>query len=147
MALTNKSLGLIPLFGKCFFFKKKKNQLIYLFTYLLNYLFLAALGLCCCSGCGVRASHFGGFSCFGAQALEHGLSSCGAGLVALRPVGSSQNRDGTCVSFFPEQGWSPRLLLPRTRMEPVSPALAGGSVTTGPPGKPWKMLLLNSGFV
>ena len=104
------------------FFKKKKKQLIYLFTYLLNYLFLAALGLCCCSGCGVRASHFGGFSCFGAQALEHGLSSCGAGLVALRPVGSSQNRDGTCVSFFPEQGWSPCLLLPRTRMEPASPS-------------------------
>ena len=46
------------------------------------YLFLAALGL----RCGVRASHCGGFSCCGAQALgtwasvvvARGLSSCGS---------------------------------------------------------------------
>ena len=40
---------------------------------ILFYLFLAALGLCCCawafSSCGVRASHCSGFSCCGAQAL------------------------------------------------------------------------------
>ena len=29
------------------------------------------------STCGVRASHYGGFSCFGAWTLEHRLSSCG----------------------------------------------------------------------
>ena len=55
----------------------------------MNYLFCAALGLYSCawafSSCGVRASHCGGFSCCGAQALGawasvvavRGLSSCG----------------------------------------------------------------------
>ena len=37
------------------------------------YLFLVALGLCCCmwafSSCGMWAAHFSGFSCCGAQAL------------------------------------------------------------------------------
>ena len=57
---------------------------------LFIYLFLAALGLRCCawafSGCGARASHCGGFSYCGAQALgagasvvvAHALSGCGA---------------------------------------------------------------------
>ena len=69
---------------------------------IIYYLFLAALGLCCCaqafsscskqgllSNCGVWASHCRGFSwceaqtlgCFsscGSQAPEHGLSNCGA---------------------------------------------------------------------
>ncbi|XP_070244028.1 zinc finger protein 793 isoform X4 [Bos mutus] len=51
----------------------------------------AMLGLHCCarafsscnewglpSSCGVRASHCSGFSCCGAQGLEHRLSNCGA---------------------------------------------------------------------
>ena len=54
------------------------------------YLFLAALGLCCCTWaalhCGAWASHRGGFSCCGARApgtqasvvVARGLSSCGA---------------------------------------------------------------------
>ena len=72
---------------------------------LFVYLFLAALGLCCfaraffncgerglLSSCGRMASHFGGFSRCGTQALaacglrsfnvwalEHRLSSCGMG--------------------------------------------------------------------
>ena len=68
------------------------NKFIYLFF------FLAALGLCCCTGflqlrwagatlhCGVWASHCGGFSCCRAWALgawasvvaARGLSSCGS---------------------------------------------------------------------
>ena len=54
------------------------------------YLFLLALGLCCCpwafsscgdwgllSSCGVRAAHCSGFSCCRAWALEHvGFSNC-----------------------------------------------------------------------
>ena len=41
-------------------------------------------GFLCCSergrfsSCGVRASHCGGVSCCGSQALEHRLNSCGA---------------------------------------------------------------------
>ena len=52
---------------------------IYLFIYLI-YLFMAVLGLRCCTRafsscseqglhCGVHASHFSGFSCCGARAL------------------------------------------------------------------------------
>ena len=58
--------------------------------YLFIYLFVAALGLHCCtrafSSCGKRASHCGGFSCCGSWALgvqasvvvACGLSSCGS---------------------------------------------------------------------
>ena len=46
-------------------------------------------------------------------AAERGLSSCGA-----RPS-------------LPHSMWD----LPRPGMEPASPTLAGGSLTTGPPGK------------
>ena len=94
------------------------------------YLFLAALGLHCCAWafsncsrgatfhCSAWASHCGGFSYCGAQALgtqasvvvasglsscgsralEHRLSSCGArALVAPRHVGSSWTRARTRV--------------------------------------------------
>ena len=116
-----------------------------LFTYL--YLFLAALGLRCCMHaflqllragatlhCSARASHRGGFSfcrawALGAQAsavvvrglsscgtwaLEHRLSSCGARAQLLRGM------------------WD----LPGPGLEPVSPAQAGGFLTTAPPEKP-----------
>ena len=55
------------------------------------FLFLAILGLCATWGLslvatsrgllssyGAQASHCGGVSCFGARALDHGLSSCGS---------------------------------------------------------------------
>ena len=91
----------------------------YKFIYL--YLFLAALGL----RWGVRASHCSGFFCAehgsrhtgfsrcGSWALERRLSSCGAQAELLRGM------------------WE----LPRPEIEPVSPALAGGFLTTAPPGK------------
>ena len=111
------------------------------------YLFLAVLGPHCCSlafsscgergllyRCGAWASHCGGFSCCGAQALgtwasvvsarglsscgsqalEHRLSSCGAWAYLLR-----------CMWDLPQPG-----------IEPVSPALAGRFSITAPPGKP-----------
>ena len=96
-------------------------------VYLFIYSFLAVLGLCCytwafsscskqglLSSCGARASHCGGFSCCGAQALGHvGSVVVGCtGLVAL---------------------W--HVKFPRPGVEPMSPALAGGFLTTGPPGK------------
>ena len=72
--------------------------------------------------CGAQASHCGGFSCCGARALgkrasvvvARGLSSCGTRASLLH---------GT---------WD----LPGPGIEPVSPALAGGFLTTAPPGKP-----------
>ena len=56
--------------------------------------------------CSAWAPHWGGFSCYGAQALEHtGFNCCGLwahqlrleGLVALQHVESSQTRNRTCV--------------------------------------------------
>ena len=76
---------------------QKVRDLFFFFN--LFYLFLAALGLCCCAqafsscgergatlGCGAWASHYGGFSCCRARALgaqasvvvARGLSSCGS---------------------------------------------------------------------
>ena len=52
-----------------------------------------------------------GFSSCGSQALEHRLSSCGPRAQLLRGM------------------WDP----PRPGLKPVSPALAGGFLTTAPP--------------
>ena len=76
-------------------------------------------GFSCCGAwaLGARASVVvaRGLSSCGSRALECRLSSCGTrAYVALRHVGSS----------------GPGL-------ESVSPALAGGFLTTAPPGKPW----------
>ena len=54
-----------------------------------------------------------GLSSCGLQALEHRLSSCGAQALLLRSM------------------WD----LPGPGLEPVSPALASGFLTTAPPGK------------
>ena len=55
-----------------------------------------------------------GLSSFGSWALEHRLNSCGAWAYLLRGM------------------WD----LPGPGIEPISPALAGGFLTTRPPGKP-----------
>ena len=122
---------------------------IYLFIYFI--LFLAALGPRCCvralSSCGeweplfvaVRrlptavvpavAEHrlqsagsvvvARGLSSCGSRALEGKLSSCGTRAQLLRGM------------------WD----LPRPGLEPTSPALAGGFLTTAPPGKPSSFLM------
>ena len=56
-----------------------------------------------------------GFCSCGSRALEHRLSSCGAWASLLNGM------------------WD----LPRPGLEPVSPALAGGFLTTAPPGEPY----------
>ena len=72
---------------------------------------------------GGRASPCGGFSCRSAQALGR----------ILQPVGSRAPS---------QQLWRTDLVaprhvdLPRPEVEPVSPALADGFLSTGPPGKP-----------
>ena len=64
--------------------------------------------------------HAGVRSC-GSPALERRLSSCGAWALLLRGV------------------WE----LPGPGLEPLSPALAGGFLTTAPPGKPGKDIKLH----
>ena len=63
-----------------------------------------------------------GLSSCGSWALEHRLSSCGARAQLLHGM------------------WG----LPRPGLEPVIPALAGGFLTTVPPGKPYGDEFLNS---
>ena len=118
------------------FFLFFKEFIIYLLVYLFIHSFihsLAALGLRCCvwafSSCGKQGLLFValhgllllqstgsrrvGFSSCGSRALERRLSSCGTRASLLRGM------------------WN----LPRPGLEPVSPALAGGFLTTAPPGK------------
>ena len=60
-----------------------------------------------------------GLSSCGSRALEHRLSSCGTPAQLLRGIWDS----------------------PGSGLKPVSPALAGGFLTTAPPGKPDLCLL------
>ena len=83
----------------------------FLFFRPLCWVFIAAWVF---SICDVQASHCGGFSCGRVQALgQVGFSSCGM------------------QSQFPHGTWD----LLGQGIEPVFLALAGGLLTTGPPGK------------
>ena len=84
--------------------------------------------------CSARPSHCDGFSCCGAWALgarasvvvAHGLSSCGSRAL--------ERRLSSCGAWAQllHGMWD----LPGPGLKPVSPALAGGFLTTAPPGKP-----------
>ena len=78
---------------------------------------MAMLGL----PCSVRASHCGGFFCCGAWPL-----GVRASVVVARRLSSCGSRAQLIHSK-----WG----LPGPGLEPVSPALAGGFLTTAPPGK------------
>ena len=125
-------------------------------SYLFTYLFLAGQALHRCvglfsswsewgplSGCSARVSHCSGFSCCGAQALEHlgfllvarGLSNCDSRV--------PEHRLNCCdarAQFLHGMG-----TLPRPGIEPVSLALQGGFLTTGPSGKPLPHLRIGPG--
>ena len=89
--------------------------------------------------CSARASHCGGFSSCGAWAVgarasvvvAHGLSSCGA-----RALQRRLSSCGARASLLRGM-WD----LPGPGLEPVSPALAGGFLTTTPRGKSLKRVL------
>ena len=109
---------------------------------------MSALGLCCCTWafsscsergagvtlhCGERASHCSGFSCCGTRALGMWasvavalrLSSCGL----WAPVHRLSSYYAWAQLFHGM--WD----FPGPGMEPMSPALTGGFLTTAPPGK------------
>ena len=104
--------------NKCVSDHKEENNVSYFLKifYLLIYLFLAALGPHCCmqtfSSCGVPASLCGGFSCCRAQTLA---------MLALAVVVCGLSCPMACVILVPGSG--------------IEPALAGGFLTTGAPGK------------
>ena len=81
------------------------------------YLSLIVLGLQGCtqafSSCSKLASHCSSFSCCEARDLDRGLNRCSS------------------------QAWGPHGMghPPKAGIEPLSPALAGRFLTTGPPGK------------
>ena len=94
--------------------------------------------------CSEWASHCSGFSCCGARALgawasvvvARGLSSCGS-----RALEHRLSSCGTRAQLL-RGVWD----LPGPGLEPVSPALTGGFLTTAPPGKPQflkEMLTIN----
>ena len=120
-----------------------------------GFLQLRRVGATLC--CGARASHCGGFSCYGGEralgtrasvvatcrlsscgmwpqgtrasvVVACGLSSCG-----LRALECRLSSCGTWAQVLRGM-WD----LPGPGLEPVSPALAGGFLTTAPPGKSHK---------
>ena len=129
---------------------------IFLLIACIFFSFLAALGLRCCawassscskwgllfvavcglliavaSCCGARAPVVAarGLSSCSVRALEHaGFSSCGTWAQQLQCTGSVVVAHGLSC---PAAMWD----LPGPGIEPVSPALAGRFLTTGPPGK------------
>ena len=119
-----------------------------LFKIFLNfiYLSLAALGLHCCtrafSSCGEWGLLFVAVHrlliAVSSLAAEHGLQA--HGLQQLQCVGSV-----VAVRGLSSCGTWAQLLcgmwdLPRPGIQPMSPALAGGFLTTVPPGKPHKFI-------
>ena len=117
------------------------NKFIYLFIFgcvgslllCAGFLQLRRAGATLC--CGARASHCGGFSCCGAQAVGSWAS-----VVAARRLRSCGSWALEC-RFSSCGAWAQLLCgmwdLRRPGMEPVSPALAGRLLTTAPPGKSW----------
>ena len=102
-------------------------QVFVLFTYCgVCWVFVAARGLSLVAVsrgyspvCGARASHGRGFSCPGARALELPASVVAThGLVVAQGLGCPTAEESSL-----------------TRIKPMSPALAGGFVSTGPPRK------------
>ena len=136
--------------------EEKVSQKIFLFVptsfFLKINLFLAALGLRSCAVflqlrrvgatlCfGARASHCGGFSCCRACALgtrasvvvARRLSSCGSRALERRLSSCGALAQLLCGM------WD----LPGPGLEHVSPALAGGFLTTAPSGKPCTYILI-----
>ena len=97
------------------------------------YLFLAALGLCCCAWAFSSCDEWG--LLFIAM---HGLLIAVASLVA---------EHGLQARGLSSCGTQAQLLygmwdLPGPGLEPISPSLAGRFLITGPPGKPTKHLLI-----
>ena len=105
------------------------------------YLFMTVLGLPCCMVFSAGAESGGCSSlhctlrwppCCGARAL--------ASVVVAHGPQALERRLSTCGTRaeLPHSLWH----LPGSRIEPVSPALAGGSFTTKPPAKPLTLLVI-----
>ena len=125
-----------------FFFK----FILFIIYFWLCWVFAAACGLF--SGCGEWGLLFVavcGLLIAVASLVEHGLQ--GRGLQQLWRMGFSSCGSWALECRLSSCGTWAQLLrgmwdLPRPGLEPVSPALAGGFLTTAPPGKPSLISLL-----
>ena len=107
------------------------------------YLFLAALGLCCCvpafSSCDERGTLFATVCrlliAVVSPVVEHRLQARGLQLHRLSSCGTRalerRLSSGGAQAQLLRSTWD----LPGLGLEPVSPAFAGGFLTTAPPGK------------
>ena len=138
-----------PYWSGLFLLQKENLPFRFILLFLFIYLFiLAVLGLCCCTRvfsklrregatlcCSAQASNCSGFSCCRAQALGarasvvvvRGLCSCGSR--------GPEHRLSNCGAWAPflRSMWD----LTGPGLESVSPALAGGFLTTEPQRKPF----------
>ena len=113
-------------------------QLLSTISLFLNYLFLAALGLCCCrfsfSSCGERKLPFVAvrrlLPVVASLAAEHGLQVCGLSRCSMWAPECSFSSCGTQTQLSGCM-WD----LPGLGIEPVFPALASGFLATGLQGK------------
>ena len=115
------------------------NKFIYLFIFgcigssLLHTGFLQSRRAGATLHCSARASHCSGFSCCGARALDMWVSvvvACGLSSYGSQTLEQRLSSCGAQAQLFRGM-WD----LPGPRLEAVSPALAGGFLTTAPPGK------------
>ena len=113
--MQQQQKGLQYLLAACLITRRIQDKLFKILIY-----FLVALGLRCCPRAFSLLRWAGSTLGCTLQVLEHGLSGCGAQASLLCGV------------------WD----LARPEMEPTSPALADGFLTTGPPGKSLYTLLI-----
>ena len=122
--------------------------LFFFFTYLFIYLFLAALGLRCCTwaffSCGelwllFAAERF--LIVVASPVAEHGLQAQASVVVARGSRAQTQQLWRTGLGAPWHVGSS------QTRARTASPTLAGGLLTTVPPGKPHCMSQSHAGHL
>jgi len=119
----------------CHFLLHFKYYLVIILTFSLSLLmciYLAVSSLVC----GTQDPHCVTWDlslrCTDSLVVEHGLQSAQASLAGAHGLSYS----GACG-----------ILVPRPGIKPVSPALQGGFLTTGPPGKSPQFFLLHSNAV
>ena len=133
---------LVLVWNELLFYYEFLAWFFFFLIYLFIYLFLAALALCYCarafSSCGEQGLFFvavrGLLIAVASLVAEHGLQV--RGLQQLWLSGSRAQA---------QQLWCTGLVVPRhvvssrPGIEPMSPALAGGFLTTVPPGKSFSL--------
>ena len=143
----------IPFNHQSYYLFKLSKKILFIYFRPGRVFIAAHIWWCFCqtgalSRCNTRASHCSGFSCCRVRALGRtGFNSCSMWPHQSQLPGSSTGSVAAACglsscSFQPlaqaQLLWHIHVMwnLPRSGMEPMSPALAGRFCTTEPPGKP-----------